>query len=74
MGAMIDGQDDVDNSARDDSTRESRLARRRELYRIHRADETPDQSEQRLARCREYVHRTHANIAHSGDERQCILQ
>ena len=31
------------NSARDDSTRERRLAQRRELYRLHTAAKTPEQ-------------------------------
>ena len=52
---MIDGQDHVDNSARGDSAREHRLTQRRELYRIYRAAETPEQSkaeqtEEQLAR------------------------
>ena len=34
---------------RDDSARERRLARRRELYRLHRAAETPEQREEGLA-------------------------
>ena len=31
----------MDNPARNDPAREHRLARRRELYRLHRAAETP---------------------------------
>ena len=46
MGAMIDGCDDVDNSSRGGSTRERRMAQRRELYKIHRASKTPEQREE----------------------------
>ena len=62
----------MDNSASDDSMRERRLARRRELYRMHRAAETCEQREERLAGRREYVLRRHANQSASGTEGSVI--
>ena len=41
-------------------------------YIDYRAAETSDQREERLARCREYMRRRHANIA--AEERQSLLQ
>lgn len=56
------------DNARDDSARERRLAQRMKLYILHRAAETSDQREERLARRREYMRRRRASIA--DEERQ----
>ena len=60
------------DNPRDDPARERRLARRRELYKLHRAAETSNQREERLARHREYMQRRRANIA--AEERQALSQ
>ena len=48
--------------------RQERLSRRRELYRLHMARETPEEREVRLIRQRDYRHRRRGE--RRADERQ----
>ena len=62
----------MDNPARNDPARERRLAQRRELYRLHRAAETPEQREEQLLRHHEYMCRRRANQYSSSRKAMCI--
>ena len=60
------------DNPRDDPARQRRLARRRELYRLHRAAETSDQcTRYKLEQCSKRIHTglklllLHIDLAHS---------
>ena len=62
----------MDNPARNDPARERRLARRRELYRLHRAAEIPEQREEQLSDTVN-ICAGDMQISIAAQERQCVL-
>ena len=63
--------DNVSDAA--DSIRQRRNARRRELYRIQRAAETPEESEERRCRRREYMRGRRENTDPEEERRRKVM-